>query len=959
MDTAYYFIEAFIVMAFAIVTVSISGRLHEAGIRHTGWMMSGFLIVFVIDIISALLSYEVVATMFVPRALEITAIASIALRIAGWLVVLSSVYFSFRDLMKNRVRDLEKRDRLEFLDSIHDSANQAVTLIELLNFSVRQLVEEASADWGAVFIFNPNQKKLILAVHQDLPRELEKSMELLDNPASLFYRAQSSGRPQSIGNIADADRTTSQMLSGSVCKSLIAVPLISRSGVTGVIALFSGHEYFFNRRRMQLAVSAANIIGPAVASFRMERDLRDNLGKYEEYKKSGDFAHKALVSLKNANDLGKSMQSLLRLFATRFKVEAARIYKIESRGIHPNITIGTPPDLPHELTDHYYKSIRNKKSLIIRSDVPAGSFKTMILPSPSNSANVYVTVIYCGVDYPEFDSADIETIKSYLRIFDLLVKYNDYRVQLSRLGSVPAEFEGIRTHDKLLEVLQKCMTWFGINLNNGLLAKVNLEAGSYSFKAVLDSKHCPLTGRTYDFDSRRMVRLFMSDDLMLLEDTNLFDSLVADSKSTELKSLIAEFRQADNQRLYLLPLNISSTRYNLFLTVTESPLGKVGLKSVWPVFDLALRLALGSMEHYELKKLPGIKLKSEEMEELNYVNNILTGILGNAQLLAFGMKNEDLENKHQVLLNLDKIADEAFRAGRLIQKLQERTEIVGESAPPRSSIDSVLKSMTLNQSDNHRRRISLRDYPDLYFDCLPESEAITPLDETRVRALFGSLFNYVRKKWQPDEEVSIRLLDSDNGIFFIISETVLGDVAVDIQSYTYLPIREFPDREVARDLDVSYCFDDLDGRGRVLVLRFPRLPAIQKKRTGEPDKLSVLAIDDQEMIRDLLSSMLGELGYVYDIFPDGTSGLQAYERHHYDLLITDLGLPDLDGWEVARRIRRKNPDIPVIVISGWGIEEAQRKAPDDLADYILSKPFRMEQLGEMIKAAAKKHSSSF
>ena len=496
MDAAYYFIEAFIAMVFAIVIVSISGRLHEAGIRHTGWMMAGFLVVFVVDIVSALMSYEVISTMIVPRAVEIISITSIALRISGWLVVLISVFFSFKKLINNRAQDLEKKDRLEFLDSIHDSANQAVTLIELLNFSVRQIVEETSADYGAVFIHNPNQQKLILAVHQDLPRELEKSLELLDSPSSLFYRAQSSGRPQSIGNISDADRTTSQMLAGSSCKSLVAIPLISRGGVTGVISLFSEREYFFDRRRMQLAVSAANIIGPAVASFRMERDLRENQGRYEEFRKSGEFARKALGALNNARDLGKSMQSLLRIFANRFNVEAARIFKIESNGLHTLVTMGTQPDLPHDLTDHYYKSIRNKKSLIIRSDTPEGAFKTMVLPSAPGSTNAFVTVMYCGVGYPDFESADIEAIKIYLRIFDLLVKTNEHGTQLSRLTRVPAEFEDIRSHDKLLEVLQKCMTWFGIDVKNGLLAKVNLEAGNYSFQAVLDSKNCPLTGRT-------------------------------------------------------------------------------------------------------------------------------------------------------------------------------------------------------------------------------------------------------------------------------------------------------------------------------------------------------------------------------------------------------------------------------------------------------------------------------
>nr|NIP41971.1 response regulator [candidate division Zixibacteria bacterium]NIR64804.1 response regulator [candidate division Zixibacteria bacterium]NIS18214.1 response regulator [candidate division Zixibacteria bacterium]NIS45560.1 response regulator [candidate division Zixibacteria bacterium]NIT54504.1 response regulator [candidate division Zixibacteria bacterium] len=77
-----------------------------------------------------------------------------------------------------------------------------------------------------------------------------------------------------------------------------------------------------------------------------------------------------------------------------------------------------------------------------------------------------------------------------------------------------------------------------------------------------------------------------------------------------------------------------------------------------------------------------------------------------------------------------------------------------------------------------------------------------------------------------------------------------------------------------------------------------------------------------------------------------------FKEDHYDILITDLGLPDIDGWEVARRTRNINPDLPVIVITGWGVKTKQVKDNRDLADYVLAKPFRMEQLEELIRKAS-------
>jgi len=149
--------------------------------------------------------------------------------------------------------------------------------------------------------------------------------------------------------------------------------------------------------------------------------------------------------------------------------------------------------------------------------------------------------------------------------------------------------------------------------------------------------------------------------------------------------------------------------------------------------------------------------------------------------------------------------------------------------------------------------------------------------------------------------------------------------------------------------DISYSAGN-EGQ-RYLILSFPaRIPpaSISTPRRARP---RILAIDDQEVIRELLASMLEELDYPHQICGDGRSGLEAFMRGGFDIVVTDLGLPDLDGWDLVRKIKESRPDTPVIVITGWGLDAERRKALGQLADYILSKPFRMEQLGEMILAA--------
>jgi CheY-like chemotaxis protein len=202
----------------------------------------------------------------------------------------------------------------------------------------------------------------------------------------------------------------------------------------------------------------------------------------------------------------------------------------------------------------------------------------------------------------------------------------------------------------------------------------------------------------------------------------------------------------------------------------------------------------------------------------------------------------------------------------------------------------------------------------------------------------------------------MRLVNTAQGVNLVISDFPLKDKELDLSSIELMPLELFPEVSIA-DLnsdvvDIDYYYEDSE-QGRVLILRFPSsAPPGEVIRGQESQKPRILAIDDQEMIRELLASMLQELKYPHKICADGNEGVKAFKEDHYDILITDLGLPDIDGWEVARRTRNINPDLPVIVITGWGVKTKQVKDNRDLADYVLAKPFRMEQLEELIKKAS-------
>lgn len=81
----------------------------------------------------------------------------------------------------------------------------------------------------------------------------------------------------------------------------------------------------------------------------------------------------------------------------------------------------------------------------------------------------------------------------------------------------------------------------------------------------------------------------------------------------------------------------------------------------------------------------------------------------------------------------------------------------------------------------------------------------------------------------------------------------------------------------------------------------------------------ILIIDDDEQMRNLLCRAMEYAGFEADVASDGRKGLRLFEEAHYDLVITDLIMPEQEGMETITFLRRNHPDIKIIAISGEGV----------------------------------------
>jgi two-component system, OmpR family, KDP operon response regulator KdpE len=117
----------------------------------------------------------------------------------------------------------------------------------------------------------------------------------------------------------------------------------------------------------------------------------------------------------------------------------------------------------------------------------------------------------------------------------------------------------------------------------------------------------------------------------------------------------------------------------------------------------------------------------------------------------------------------------------------------------------------------------------------------------------------------------------------------------------------------------------------------------------------VLVVDDEPSILRALRINLTARNYEVSTAADGASGLAAAARDHPDVLILDLGLPDMDGTEVIRGVRGWS-STPIIVLSVWGQESQKVAALDAGADDYVTKPFGMDELLARLRAAVRRAS---
>jgi signal transduction histidine kinase/ActR/RegA family two-component response regulator len=143
--------------------------------------------------------------------------------------------------------------------------------------------------------------------------------------------------------------------------------------------------------------------------------------------------------------------------------------------------------------------------------------------------------------------------------------------------------------------------------------------------------------------------------------------------------------------------------------------------------------------------------------------------------------------------------------------------------------------------------------------------------------------------------------------------------------------------------------DSAPGRGTTFIVRVPvpvTLPdlVVGLPMTAAPRVARVLLIEDEPEVQAVLADMLREAGYVVAVAKDGTQGVDHCDRESVDLVLSDISMPGISGWDVAARLRARHPHIPIGFVTGWGDQLDPERLARVGVDFVVAKPFQAHDI---------------
>ncbi len=337
-------------------------------------------------------------------------------------------------------------------------------------------------------------------------------------------------------------------------------------------------------------------------------------------------------------------------------------------------------------------------------------------------------------------------------------------------------------------------------------------------------------------------------------------------------------------------------------------------------------------------------------------NNLLASILGNVQLLDMSIEDPTLKRR------LKNIEYSVMDGAQAVRRLQAFTR-VGEPSSIKNAVEAsqaILEVVEFTKPVWQDEALK----KGLLIEISTELEICqkVAMNEADFREMVTDLLINAIEAMPRGGNVHVKLFQLGDFAILEVSDTGVG-MTEEVKRRIFDPF--FTTKGVAASgLGLSVAYTAIKAakgiievettleKGTTFRVKLPVVKITQDtpaKTDGSVKKyLDIMVIDDEEDIAEVIASMLEAEGHTVICLSDPKEAMSALTNKHFDLVITDLGMPGITGWEIAKKAKESDVKPSVILLTGWGAEFEGQDLSLKGVDAVMSKPCKIEKLNALI-----------
>jgi len=343
-------------------------------------------------------------------------------------------------------------------------------------------------------------------------------------------------------------------------------------------------------------------------------------------------------------------------------------------------------------------------------------------------------------------------------------------------------------------------------------------------------------------------------------------------------------------------------------------------------------------------------------------NNLLSGILVQTQLLA-GQVSLGTIDKEGIGLELDLVKRMAMQGAETVKRIQDFTGIRKDQPVHVVDLNSLVRdalemTRTKWKDEAESQGIAIDVSSNLHDVSLAMANAY------ELRQVISNFIFNAAEAMPQGGKLTLRTGMKGDRVYLEICDTGHG-MGPEVQKRVFEPF--FTSKKAGHGLGMSIAYGIIKRYNGKITVRSQvnkgttftvTLPVCQQapgsgveaatsreQPQGEEAPASrVLLVEDNDQGRKLFETALKHFGHTVVGAASGEEALALFKAGEYDLLITDLSMPGRSGWDVSKCVRAVDPNIPIILLSGWSVQQESAKIKNSGIDLVISKPCPLDEL---------------